>query len=401
MVAGTVSLHPILACAQALQKELSDVADMPADYLRTRDKADLLIDLARVESQLAELKLRVLAAASDVAEEHGSRDAGCWLAHTTRITSSAGRAALRLAEALEQHPLTAAALRSGSVNEAQARVIIRSVDKLSNAVDDATRTSAEQHLIELAAIYDPKGLQVLGTKILEVVAPDIAEAELGKALEREEQAARDEVAIRIRKRGNGITRWICDLPDSVSERALTYLEAQDSPRVTQTRSRNRGEAFCRLLELLDSKRLPDHGGDATTVMVTIPFEGLLNELGSAMLGDTVISASEARRLACTAKIIPVVLGGKSEPLDLGRARRLFEPPQRKAMRLRDKRCRAEGCSIPAAWCEAHHLRPWSQGGRTDLGDGVLLCSHHHHRAHDTRYDMTKLATGDYRFHRRT
>ncbi|HWU22679.1 MAG TPA: DUF222 domain-containing protein, partial [Nocardioides sp.] len=128
---------------------------------------------------------------------------------------------------------------------------------------------------------------------------------------------------------------------------------------------------------------------------------LTEELGSAMLGSTVISASEARRLACTAKIVPAVLGGKSEILDLGRARRLYSPPQRKAMRLRDKRCRAEGCSIPAAWCEAHHLKPWSQGGRTDLADGVLLCSHHHHRAHDTRYTTTKLATGDYRFHRRT
>ncbi|HWU24066.1 MAG TPA: DUF222 domain-containing protein, partial [Nocardioides sp.] len=172
---------------------------------------------------------------------------------------------------------------------------IRAVDKLSDAVDEATRASAEQHLIELAAIYDPKDLQVLGTKILEVVAPDIAEAELGKQLEREEQAARDEVAIRIRKRGNGITRWICDLPDAVSERALTYLEAEDSPRVT--RARSRGEAFCRLLENLDPNRLPDHGGDATTVIVTIPFEALIQEMGSAALGSTVISASEARRLA--------------------------------------------------------------------------------------------------------
>ncbi|HJQ05029.1 MAG TPA: DUF222 domain-containing protein, partial [Nocardioides sp.] len=116
---------------------------------------------------------------------------------------------------------------------------------------------------------------------------------------------------------------------------------------------------------------------------------------------TVISASEARRLACTAKIIPAVLGGKSEPLDLGRARRLHSPAQRKAMRLRDKKCRAEGCTIPVPWTEAHHLKPWSAGGTTNVEDGILLCGHHHRRAHDTRYDMTKLPSGDYRFHRRT
>ena len=43
------------------------------------------------------------------------------------------------------------------------------------------------------------------------------------------------------------------------------------------------------------------------------------------------------------------------------------------MAIRDKECTADGCSIPAAWCEAHHHRkPWSKGGRTDLADGKLL-----------------------------
>jgi hypothetical protein len=96
-----------------------------------------------------------------------------------------------------------------------------------------------------------------------------------------------------------------------------------------------------------------------------------------------------------------VLGGRSEPLDLGRSRRLFSPAQRKALRLCDKECRAEGCTVPAAWTDAHHLDPWSKGGRTDLADGILLCGHHHRLAHDPAYDHTRLANGDYRFHRRT
>jgi hypothetical protein len=72
------------------------------------------------------------------------------------------------------------------------------------------------------------------------------------------------------------------------------------------------------------------------------------------------------------------------------------------MAIRDRTCRAEGCEIPAAWCEAHHAAaPWAAGGRTDLADGLLLCSWHHHRAHDHRYRMDR--TGDRRltFHRRT
>ena len=58
--------------------------------------------------------------------------------------------------------------------------------------------------------------------------------------------------------------------------------------------------------------------------------------------------------------------------------------------------------LPAAWCEAHHAtNPWARGGSSDLADGVLLCSWHHHRAHDPRYDARRLPQGDYRFHRRT
>ncbi len=163
-----------------------------------------------------------------------------------------------------------------------------------------------------------------------------------------------------------------------------------------------GHAFGAFLESVDPGRMPLHGGDATTVIVTIDVDRLRDGLGVALVGDSPITAGQARRLACTAKVLPAVLGGDSEILDLGRARRLFSPAQRKAMAIRDVSCRAEGCDIPAAWCEAHHAnQPWTRGGRTDLADGALLCSWHHHRAHDHHYDTRRLPTGQLRFHRRT
>lgn len=61
-----------------------------------------------------------------------------------------------------------------------------------------------------------------------------------------------------------------------------------------------------------------------------------------------------------------------------------------------------GCTIPAGWCEAHHWgRPWAKGGSTDLKDGVLPCSGHHHRAHDDTFDASRTSNGDIRFHPRT
>jgi hypothetical protein len=134
------------------------------------------------------------------------------------------------------------------------------------------------------------------------------------------------------------------------------------------------EAFGQLLETIDPDRLPAHGGDATTLIVTVGLDQLRKELGTAELAGTTITAAditaaditagditvgEARRLACTATIIPAVLGGNSEPLDLGRARRLFSPAQRKALRIRDQHCRAAGCTVPAAWWLSRNRRSGS------------------------------------------
>jgi hypothetical protein len=123
--------------------------------------------------------------------------------------------------------------------------------------------------------------------------------------------------------------------------------------------------------------------------------------GETSTGDR-LTAEQARRLACQANIIPGVLGSKGEVLDLGRASRLFKAPQRNAMAVRDKECTAQGCTIPAAWCEAHHFKkPWSQGGKTNLADGKLLCPFHHHRAHDPGWETHHHPNGSTSFHRRT
>ena len=119
-----------------------------------------------------------------------------------------------------------------------------------------------------------------------------------------------------------------------------------------------------------------------------------------LIGGGALSATEIRRLACTAGIVPAVLGGKGEVLDLGREQRAFTPAQQLALILRDRTCRAEGCDIPGTWAEAHHWIPWSRGGKTDLANAVLLCSHYHHRVHDTCFTVDRLPNGDVRFPRR-
>jgi Domain of unknown function (DUF222) len=94
-----------------------------------------------------------------------------------------------------------------------------------------------------------------------------------------------------------------------------------------------------------------------------------------------ISVGWARRLACDATIIPLVLGANSEPLDVGRATKAVPAALRRALIARDKGCAFPGCRRPPRWCDAHHLQHWLDGGPTALHNLVLLCDYHHHVIH--------------------
>ena len=402
--------HPLLRVVEGVGALLDSVAESQPAFLTVAEQEELLVGLQAQLARIEALRARTLTVAGGVAERHGTRSAGAWLAHETRQDGPVGRRWQRLAEGLDQRwPLVAEAYAAGTVSTAQAQVIGHALDDLPGDLDADLRAQAEEHLVAQASDFAPRELRVLGRRVLEVLAPEVAEAHEAKLLEAEEQAAWDRASISRRTLGQGMSRATVTLPDAAMDRWFTQLHAFSSPRREghvppdervpyPTRL---AHAFTALLERIPHDWLPAHGGTNTTVVVTIDQDQLTRDLAAAGLTTgTSISAGEARRLACGAGLLPAVLGGDSRPLDLGRSRRLFNGAQRKALAVRDRHCRAEGCDVPAAWCEAHHLRPWSRGGRTDLADGALLCSFHHHRAHDRRYDLTRMLGGELRFHRR-
>lgn len=122
---------------------------------------------------------------------------------------------------------------------------------------------------------------------------------------------------------------------------------------------------------------------STSIVVRMTLESLITGLGAARIDgiETPISARTARILAADAEIIPEVLGGNSEVLDFGLRRRLFGRAQRIALAERDGGCAFPGCTDPPSYTEAHHLKWWVENGSTDLANGILLCSRHHHRIH--------------------
>lgn len=95
-----------------------------------------------------------------------------------------------------------------------------------------------------------------------------------------------------------------------------------------------------------------------------------------------VDPGTARRLACDASVLRVVLSGRSEPLDVGRKTPVVPPAIRRAVIVRDRQCRFPGCDRPHAWCEAHHILHWADGGATALQNLLLLCRRHHRKVHE-------------------
>ncbi len=283
----------------------------------------------------------------------------------------------------------------GLVSEVQAVVIVKGVD----ALPVEHRGDAEAHLVGLAAEHDPVALGRLAAHILEVVAPEVADAHQLAALERQEALAVESCRFTMSDDGHGLCHGRFTLPTVVGAMLKQGVLAINSPKHRRHSGtpKGLGHAFCEYVTRYPLDRLPHAGGVDATVVVTMTLEQLEGRLETSGIthldtGDP-LTAGHARQLACEAGIIPIVLGGRGEVLDQGRAKRFHTKAQRIAIAHRDHHCTAEGCDWPAAMCHVHHNTPWSRGGTTTVADGRLLCPRHHTYAHSPKYQMKTIPNG--------
>ena len=409
---GQHAMPSLAEAIAAIHRALDEAETVPVAARSHQEKEESLLCLLRAESRLTSLRLRLMAACDDVAAAHGSRDVAAWLAAQSRQEYGAARRDLELGRALDARwPKVGSALADGRIDQVKAQIAVDALDDTAEVLSEEHWAAAEDAILEEAIRRRPRALRAVARTLPAVATPDCVDTVEASRVESEEEHARRVTRLTITPQGDGTSRLYGVVATSVAHRLKTYLDAITQPRRAEPgqaapfdrADRRRGLALGELLERIDPTALPDHGGDATTVVVTISESQLRDGLGAAGLGLNAerLSVGEVRRLACEAQILPAVLGGTSEPLDLGRARRLFSPAQRKAIRLRDGGCRAEGCDVDAAWTEVHHRDAWSAGGPTNMANGVCLCGHHHRRIHDRGYDHTYLPNGDVRFHRRT
>lgn len=251
--------------------------------------------------------------------------------------------------------------------------------------------------------------------MLERINRELADAHEAKQLGDEERRAENETWLVLGDNADGTFSGRFIIPELHGHLLRNYPERLSAPaRLGRNRTgdlvsdetvpgmgnhfsftERMGLAFTEMLEHLPTEGFGTVGAN---LLVTVDLAAMPTGLGHARLDTGArISPDEARRLACNAGIVPVVLGSRSEPLDLGREARLHNTAQRRALALQHDACAAEGCERPFAWCDIHHREPWSQGGRTDLDNALPLCGHHHRRAHDERYRTTFTGAGEMRF----
>jgi hypothetical protein len=374
---------------ERLQVEAAKCAGSPGWSLSDTEVVGVLAAAHRLEQTAAAIKLHMIreADARDIASEHHVRGTAAWLRQHLRLDAAAARHLVAVAAAMDAHAGVDSSLSTGAIHLRQATAITDALDALpAGEVPAETVADAEVALLDLATEFAPAPLRRLGNRILDHVAPDVADRLDQTLLAREEERAH-------RRRG-----FTLSTPFESRVRVTGYLTVADAAIINaaldplcapqsgddRTPPQRRADALvdiCRLA--LRTTDLPDNGGEPPQLAVTVTYDALTREFGTARLdtGDR-LDAATARRLACDAQIMPAVLGGDGQILDVGRSRRLASGPLRRALVIRDRGCAFPGCDRPPRWCDAHHIVGWQAGGATDLTNLVLLCRHHHRVVHD-------------------
>ncbi|MEU0793774.1 DUF222 domain-containing protein [Amycolatopsis sp. NPDC005961] len=424
-----------------------------ADAVALADRISALLTVVRsaeaeIGSLLAEIESR------GVVELFGYRSVARLYEHLADVPKAAAEAVVKRARALTSgrtlDGITAVAPATG-VAALDGRLSTPMIDTIVGVmaqVPPEHRVDVEQHLLSFASDAGHKQVAALGARILAHLDPDGVEPDAT-----EPAIPRRELSLRRKRTGTGELQGRLD--DETGTRASALLDSLAQRRTTDEGPDLRspleryGDAFSDAIDLaLNSPELPMQAGERAHVMVAVSLEDLKSNLGQAILGDTpctghaepgdtgtmpaagsnpatvggdgtlprgrgpatlggnrtpakagratlgdlgTISAAEARIHACDCMLIPAVLGAKSEPLDLGRQRRLVPPGIRRALYLRDRGCAFPGCHRPPRHCQGHHIRHWADGGPTELSNLVLMCAHHHRLLHRSGWQV-RIAT---------
>lgn len=409
---------------------------------------DLVEDIRRNISCIAHCHARVIALIDEVdrrglwAQWVGVTSLSNWVMHIAAVSAHTAREYVRVMTALREMPRVQESLRAGDVSYSKVREVTRLAGRIPDA--DALRLAQEatgsqigviaRNYRQLSAAQEDEQLPRFlpsdsvsfrctepgRTRITIDVAEDDA-AEFFTMLEAARQVLEQRSEEEGAKRPDGeaageaprepISQVMCLMeivhafpravpPGSMDcdrARMLIHASAEmvtQSPGMMQTPGTVRSTA----------EVVPRSEGEPDGVPAGTPSRDAAEEgseaTPAAPMGETDatcriegfggITAATAQRLSCEALMSAVVKGEAGEVLALGRSRRLVSRRQRRALSARDIGCQFPGCRTRRR-CDAHHIRPWSQGGTTDLDNLILLCRAHHTAVHEHGLTIRRTA----------
>lgn len=373
----------------------------PASY----SDDDLVTAIRRSEARSREalneqLGLIAEAETRETAEQAGARSTQTWLRELLNIADSDAKTRVIVARNTTpgndptdtttepKLPATAEVLRSGEATIDHGRVIADGIAKLPPSISPEQRAEADATLADHARTTSPRNLRTLADHLRYRWDQDGALQDEQHQLEHRE--------LHITTNRDGTTRLNGRLDRETGAKLRATLEplaaphpGTDGTRDPRSPAQRNADAFETMLNTALAGDNTTTSGTPLRITVTIDYDDLRQRStsnpafggGTLEPGGEPITAANARRIACDADILPILLGGDSQPLDIGRSRRTAPADLRAALLARDGRCAFPGCDQPPGTPEAHHVRHWADGGSTALHNMVMLCGHHHRTVH--------------------
>ena len=385
---------------------------LPAEQaLRALTAAQARLDAARIA-----LVARVEAEQSF---DPAYRGVTSWSSEVCRVDHREAKRWVALARRGERLPGMLAALADGTITVAHLEAVTTGL----RDVEAEVVAELEPVLLEAAEVCKPRDLRVLLEHVKTQAEPARAAVDEESAFERRrlDVARTIDGTVMLNGRLDAVSgEWVVNAIAAFSAPERESDGGRD-PRTPGQRRADGWVEICRrvlgqveadtragsaqLLVMVDGRALLpagdarcDAAGDGGWMPGRLPF---------GLTGDGVmLSPAAVEHLSCDARVALAVVDdvagaflpralrrGHHEPLWLGRTQRVVSPGLRRALIVRDLGCVHPGCTMPASWCQAHHLIPWMYGGPTDLPNLALLCSFHHHHLHATGRNLSRQRDG--------
>ena len=357
------------------------------------DDADFLATLQEVEVMVRRLQAHALLAIS-TADKRGLVESTQYpllrelLRDALRIPRREAQRRVDRARAVDRLPVLAAALPHGEIGPEHVDIIVTTLGELPAGLPVAEVEKSERRMVERAKILDTQLLRREGKRLVyeyDQDGPEPVDDPLRSTI--------NEFDYTVSRSGQVRFRGVLEPTAGAALTNVLSPLAKPRPAEGQPDLRclieRQGDAFAEVVLLAaNAAKAPVEGGERPHITVTMTLDALKSGVGSATLGDTgSLRASEVRRIACDAKVIPAVLGKASEVLDIGRSARTIPPGIRRAVVLRDGGCTFPGCDRRAAWCDCHHAQHWADGGPTKVDNLLLLCKMHHTLTHKSPWQV--------------